>query len=351
MGDPYLRLNEGALNWDPAEVTVPPVPAIPPGADPMSVMLAAITPQISEAVTKGVIEALAREERFSANVTGARSAYQTTDGAAQQQIQSAGGMTEPAGAAGGVGSAGAAGSPASQAGQLGQMMGMPMQMASQAAQIPMQLAGMAASIPQGIMQGVQSAMQQVGQMAGGAGEETDPESDGTGRRVAGRGEARRSRQRETRGEAPFGWCRRADQCGTGTGATANAVTGCAAAAAQTRANAPGDVRAGKRSVTCAFVTRRYVDERAPAAQSMGPAAADGWSAGGRAAMGTSAWRPAGWHSAVGPAARLGCSAGTAAPSWRQGQVDLRRDRGACGDCSDGCHHGVGGRQGFGWRIA
>jgi hypothetical protein len=180
MVDSHLRLTEEALNWDPAEVTVPPVPAVPPGADPMSVLLAAITPEIAAAVTEGVAEALAREERFSANVTGARTSYQTTDGAAQQQIQGAGGLAEPASVAGGVGSTNAAASPAGQAGQLGQMMGMPMQMAQQAAQIPMQLASMAASIPQGIMQGVQSAMQQVGQMAGGTGEETDPESDQQG---------------------------------------------------------------------------------------------------------------------------------------------------------------------------
>jgi hypothetical protein len=177
MVDQHLRLTEEALNWDPAEVTVPPVPAIPPGADPMSVMLAAIAPEIATAVTQGVAEALAREERFSANVTGARSAYQHTDGAVGQQIQGAGGFTEPGSVAAGVGATPATGG-AQQAGQLGQMMGMPMQMAQQAAQIPMQLAGMAASIPQGIMQGVQSAMQQVGQMAGGTGEETDPDQQG-----------------------------------------------------------------------------------------------------------------------------------------------------------------------------
>jgi hypothetical protein len=171
-----LRLTEEALNWDPADVAVPPVPAIPPGADPMSVMLAAIAPEIATAVTQGVAEALAREERFSANVTGARASYQNTDGAAGQQIQGAAGLTEPGSAAAGVGSTPAGGA-GQQAGQLGQMMGMPMQMAQQAAQIPMQLAGMAASIPQGIMQGVQSAMQQVGQLAGGTGEETDPELD------------------------------------------------------------------------------------------------------------------------------------------------------------------------------
>jgi len=179
MVDSHLRLNEEALNWDPAEVTVPSVPAIPPGTDPMSVMLAAIAPEIATAVTEGVAEALAREERFSANVTGARTSYQNTDGAAGQQIQGAGGLTEPGSVAAGVGSTPATGG-AQQAGQLGQMMGMPMQMAQQAAQIPMQLAGMAASIPQGIMQGVQSAMQQVGQLAGGTGEESDPESEQQG---------------------------------------------------------------------------------------------------------------------------------------------------------------------------
>jgi hypothetical protein len=60
---------------------------------------------------------------------------------------------------------------------MGQLMGMPMQMAQQAAQIPMQLASMAASIPQAIMQGVQSATQQEDQMAGGAYGETAPELD------------------------------------------------------------------------------------------------------------------------------------------------------------------------------
>src|SRR5829696_6986330 len=177
MVDQHLRLNEEALNWDPAEVTVPSVPAIPPGYDPMSVMLATIAPEIATAVREGVAEALAREQRFSANVTGARTSYQNTDGAAQQQIQGSGELAEPGSIAAGVGSTNAAASPAGQAGQLGQMMGMPMQMAQQAAQIPMQLAGMAASIPQGIMQGVQSAMQQVGQMTGSAGEKTEPELD------------------------------------------------------------------------------------------------------------------------------------------------------------------------------
>ncbi len=211
-----LRLTEEALNWDPAQVTVPPVPAIPPGADPMSVMLATIAPEIATAVTEGVAEALAREERFSANVTGARTSYQNTDGAAGQHIQGAGGLTEPGGvAAAGVGSTNAGASPAGQAGQLGQMMGMPMQMAQQAAQIPMQLAGMAASIPQGIMQGVQSAMQQVGQIAGGTGEETDPESEQSRghRRASMPNRPTRSRTRPTDGAAGPGNAERAPATG------------------------------------------------------------------------------------------------------------------------------------------
>ena len=166
MGEPGLRVNVEELNWDPAEVTVPGVPAVPPGSDPMSVMVAAIMPGIATAVTKAVAETLAREERFDTNLSAAGTAYQNTDGASLQQIQSAGGSIEPASAAAGTGAAQSAGSSAGPGGQLGQMMGM----VGQAAQIPMQMMGMAAAIPQGIMQGVQSAMQQVGQMSGMGGQ-------------------------------------------------------------------------------------------------------------------------------------------------------------------------------------
>ena len=84
MVDPYLRLNEGALNWDPAEVTVPPVPAIPPGADPMSVDARRNYAQIAEAVTKGVAEALARRGAVLRQRDRSQKSYQTTDGAARQ---------------------------------------------------------------------------------------------------------------------------------------------------------------------------------------------------------------------------------------------------------------------------
>jgi hypothetical protein len=167
MGEPDLSVNVEDLNWDPAAVTVPGLPGVPPGSDPMSVMVAAIMPGIATAVTEAVAATLAREERFDTNLSAAGSAYQNTDGAAQQQIQSAGGSLEPASSAAGTGAVQSAGTSAGQGGQLGQMMGM----AGQAAQIPMQMMGMAAAIPQGIMQGVQSAMQQVSQMSGMGGQD------------------------------------------------------------------------------------------------------------------------------------------------------------------------------------
>lgn len=179
MGQPELRVFEQALNWDPAEVRVPSVPAVAAGGDPMSVMIAAFMPSVPVEVTQNVAATRAREERFAANLTGARNAYQSTDGAGQQNLQAAGEAIDPAGAANAAGSAGGAGSPADQMGQLGQLMGMPMQMAAQAAQMPMQMMGMAAAAPQGIMQGVQSAMQQVGQMSqqGGADEKSAGQAD------------------------------------------------------------------------------------------------------------------------------------------------------------------------------
>ena len=219
-------------------------------------MIAAITPTIAAAVAEGVAEAYAREGRFSANISGARRAYQNTDGAAQQQIQGAGDLAEPASAAAGVGSTQAAESPAGQAGQLGQMLGMPMQMAGQAAQIPMQAMGMAASIPQGIMQGVQSAMQQVGQVSGMSG--------------TGVEDAEKSKESEQRGDGieekpeespPARQSEPAAEAGAGDGASAGNTGGerapqpdQPASPRETRigstgADAPGRVSAGERAVT------------------------------------------------------------------------------------------------------
>ena len=186
------------------DIPLPPVPFTAAGGDALSTILNARTQAMEAPLIAGMPVTKAEALRTAQNIMQAAGMYERVDQQMADQILKAlfgiegaeGPGAAGAGGAGeaGGGAAGVAGAPASaatagatpaagaaqQAGQMGQMMGMPMQMASQAAQIPMQLAGMAASIPQGIMQGVQSAMQQVGQMTGGAGEETDPEMDQPG---------------------------------------------------------------------------------------------------------------------------------------------------------------------------
>jgi hypothetical protein len=181
------------------DIPPPPVPFTAGGGDALSTILNARTQAIEAPLIAGIPVTKAEALRTAQNVIQAAGIYERVDQQLADQILKAlfgiegaegAGAAEASGAGGGAaGAAGVAGvgAPASaatpaaaaaeQAGQMGQLMGMPMQMASQAAQIPMQLAGMAAAIPQGIMQGVQSALQQVGQMAGGASENTDPELD------------------------------------------------------------------------------------------------------------------------------------------------------------------------------
>jgi len=182
------------------DIPLPPVPFTAAGGDALSTILNARTQAIEAPLIAGMPVTKAEALRTAQNIMQAAGIYERVDQQMADQIlkalfgidgtEGAGADGSGGGGGGGAGVAGAAGAPANaataaatpaagaaqQAGQMGQMMGMPMQMASQAAQIPMQLVGMAASIPQGIMQGVQSAMQQVGQMAGGAGEK-DPELD------------------------------------------------------------------------------------------------------------------------------------------------------------------------------
>ena len=189
------------------DIPLPLAPFTAAGGDALSTILNARTQAIEAPLIAGMPVTKAEALRTAQNIMQAAGIYERVDQQMADQILkalfgiegvdgagAAGAGGAGGGAAGTAGAAGLAGAPASaasagatpaagaaqQAGQMGQMMGMPMQMASQAAQIPMQLAGMAASIPQGIMQGVQSAMQQVGQMAGGAGEKTDPELDQPG---------------------------------------------------------------------------------------------------------------------------------------------------------------------------
>ncbi|WP_299565321.1 PE domain-containing protein [uncultured Mycolicibacterium sp.] len=166
MSDGDLWVDPDQLYWTPADVTVPGVPAVTPGADPMSQLIAAVMPTIADEVTRRVAETRAREERFADNLAAARAAYQDSDAESGQHLQTAAetfdapGYTPPAPPGGAADPAAGA-----QLNQLSQLMGMSMQIAQQAAQIPMSLIGMAAAAPQGIMQGLQGAVQQVGALA------------------------------------------------------------------------------------------------------------------------------------------------------------------------------------------
>ena len=196
--DPTPLANGGqGLLSAAGDIPEAPVPFTATGADALSTILNARTQAIEAPLIAGMPVTKADALRTAQNIIQAAAKYEGVDQQLADQVLKALAElegAESAGAAGGAGgtgggAAGAAGAAgmagetpaagaAQQAGQLGQMMGMPMQLAQQAAQIPMQLAGMAASIPQGIMQGVQSAMQQVGQMTGGAGDKADPEQPG-----------------------------------------------------------------------------------------------------------------------------------------------------------------------------
>ncbi|MCV7288939.1 hypothetical protein H7J87_26780 [Mycolicibacterium wolinskyi] len=187
MGHPEFRVDEAALGWDPAEVTVPEVPAVEAGSDPLSTMISAVMPTVATDVTTKVAATRAREELFAANLSRAKSAYQGTDGAGEQQISSAAsGLSDsasPAAASGANPAASASAAGDGGFGQLSQLMGMAMQIGQQAVQAPMQAMGMAGQIPQTVMQGVQGLTQQAGQGSekGGPGADGAASQSGAGR--------------------------------------------------------------------------------------------------------------------------------------------------------------------------
>ena len=153
-----------------------PAPAAAPltGSDPLSMRIIGEVPSIQAPIVFGI--PLLKEDavKTATGVKDAADRYEQTDEMLgkriEEQAQMPGGPGAPGAGGAGAGGAGAAqNAAASQGGamgQMGQLMGMPMQMAQQAAQLPMQAMGMAASLPQAVMQGVQSAMQQVGQLGG-----------------------------------------------------------------------------------------------------------------------------------------------------------------------------------------
>lgn len=102
-----LRKPEG-ISWSAAAVELPPMPVIPPGADAMSMTIAAVLPTLEASMTANVTSLAAKEETFSGKVGAAQAAYNVGDESAGQSVGQMGDML----------------------GQLGQLAQMPQQAAS-----------------------------------------------------------------------------------------------------------------------------------------------------------------------------------------------------------------------------
>lgn len=162
-----LRVDLDKLSWDPSSVEVPDAPPITPSADPMSIMLAAYMPTVTNELKAKVADAAAHEQTFSANLSAAKATYQSTEDTNQGTISNAENTVArgQSAAAGGPGGAGGAGGGMS---QFGQLISTAMQAASQAAQMPAQALQMVGAVPQTAMQIGQQVQQMAGQSGGGS---------------------------------------------------------------------------------------------------------------------------------------------------------------------------------------
>jgi hypothetical protein len=126
----------GPLGWEPAQVTPPEVPMLPPGEDPMSAMISATLPTLGASMHANVAALTAKEHTYNGKLAAATAQYQNADEQGEQGVmqivQMLGQMGE-------------------QAGQMGEMAGAPAQLGGQ------------------LMQPLMQAMQQGGGMGGGAG--------------------------------------------------------------------------------------------------------------------------------------------------------------------------------------
>ena len=258
------------------DIPLPPVPFTAAGGDALSTILNARTQAIEAPLIAGMPVTKAEALRTAQNIMQAAGIYERVDQQMADQIlkalfgidgtEGAGAAGSDGGGGGGAGVAGAAGAPAN---------------AATAGATPAAGAGAAggsdgpddghadadgiASCPDTNATGGHGGVDSAGNHAGSPERDAAGRPNGrrrrgtdrsgvgsTGRRVIGRGETRRIHGGETGGEGSavdsFRWCCGAEQHGTGTGDPA-AGAGCSAAAAQAGADAPGDVRTGKRSVT------------------------------------------------------------------------------------------------------
>src|ERR1700712_5712946 len=112
-----LTKPEGPLTWNAAAPELPEMPMISPGADAMSMTIAAVLPTLAAGLTASVTALSVKENMYSGKLTAAESAYANADDQGSQSVgqltsmlgdlgkmaQSAGGGSSGGGAGGGGG--------------------------------------------------------------------------------------------------------------------------------------------------------------------------------------------------------------------------------------------------------
>ncbi|PJK18449.1 hypothetical protein CSX11_31265 [Mycobacterium goodii] len=144
----------------------PPDPFKTEGTDPLSKALADKTWQVEAPFIEGMGKTKAEAQETARRIQEAADKYEQSDRTIAENLQSSTSRFDASTGAGGTSQGGVQGLE-----QLQQMMQMPMQAVQMAAQVPTQMAQMAqmaGQVPQAVMQGVQ----QIGQMTGGAGQNT-----------------------------------------------------------------------------------------------------------------------------------------------------------------------------------
>jgi hypothetical protein len=116
MNDPLTK-PEGPLTWNAAAPQLPEMPMISPGADAMSMTIAAVLPTLAAELTASVTALSVKENMYSGKLTAAESAYANADDQGSSSVgqltsmlgdlgkmaQSAGGGSSGGGAGGGGG--------------------------------------------------------------------------------------------------------------------------------------------------------------------------------------------------------------------------------------------------------
>lgn len=80
------------ISWEAASVELPPMPSIPPGADAMSMTIAAVLPTLEAMMATNVTSLAAKENTFSGKVGAAQAAYNVGDESAGQSVGQSGDM-------------------------------------------------------------------------------------------------------------------------------------------------------------------------------------------------------------------------------------------------------------------